>query len=180
MSKLTPAAGQRILDTDRIRKALLSKAGPAKWNDEDAYVRADQAESIGNALCEQVHRHLRTERTGYLFKKKLGGRGEKITMAKASIVSPKLKFFAELDFLVDISWEVWMHLEPHQRVALIDHELSHFGIDETDKGEKVRVIFPHDVEEFDGIIRRWGFWKPDVANFAGAVREQLELLGPKA
>ena len=119
MSKVTPDAGQRLLDTDRIRKALLSKAGPAKWIDEDAYVVADQAELIGNALCEQVHRHLRTERTGYLFKKKLSSHGGKVTMAKASIVSPKLKFFAELDFLVDISWEMWMHHEPHQQDGML-------------------------------------------------------------
>lgn len=177
MSKITPPAGQRLLQLPMIQKALLSKAGPAKWNDEDAFCAADQADRIGSALIlADVHKHLNNTRIGYLFRKKMTGRGDRIRLAHASLVGGKLQYFSELDFLVEINWEAWMHIEPHQRVALMDHELCHFGVDRT--GEDVKhLILHHDVEEFGAIVKRWGFWEQGLATFGGVVREQLELLG---
>ena len=34
----------------------------------------------------------------------------------------------------------------------------------------------HDVEEFGGIIRRWGLWRPNLVTFAQSGKDQLDLL----
>lgn len=177
MNKITPAAGQKLMRSPDIMRALLSKAGPAKWHDEDVYCLADQAAAVGAALVVAIHKHLNGARIGYLFRKKLSGR-DRITLAKASIVSAKLEFFSDLDFIVELNWDAWMHLEPHQRVALVDHELCHFGVDRTGETTK-HVLISHDLEEFGAIVKRWGLWKQDVAEFGGIVREQLDLLAGK-
>lgn len=178
MSKvLTPPPGLRIMESADIRKALLCAAGPAKWNEEDFYHDADQAKLIGRALVAEQHRHLRKERIGYLFRKKLAGRDKIHQLARASLAGRKLAYYAEIDFLIEVNWEAWMHITPTQRVALIDHELCHFGVDEDKDGKTKHLILPHDLEEFGAVVGRWGFWEEGLAQFGATVREQLELLG---
>jgi hypothetical protein len=174
-----PDIGRRILDLPPITAALLAPAGPALWSDDDVYRLAEQPQAIGDALCLETHRHLRAERIGFVFRRTLSDKGGRVTLATTSVVGAKLGFFAALDFLVEVNWARWMFLTPLQRVALVDHELSHCGIETTAKGEIRRVLIAHDLEEFRAIVARWGLWKSDVAHFAA----QLDLLagaGPAA
>jgi hypothetical protein len=62
-----------------------------------------------------------------------------------------------------------------QRVALVDHELCHFGREEDDKGNRSWVLVSHDIEEFKGIVERWGLWRPDLVVFSGAVVHAHQL-----
>lgn len=73
-------------------------------------------------------------------------------------------------FVMEISLDTWgkdvdgvrWGLSDEQRVALVDHELCHFSINE--EGEpKLRS---HTVEEFADVVKRHGLWKPDVEWFA--------------
>ena len=84
----------------------------------------------------------------------------------------KLEYFSELQLLVEVNWEAWFLLTPAQKVALIDHELCHFGREEDEKtGEVTYVTLPHDVEEFAAVVQRWGIWKHDLERFARAVTD---------
>lgn len=78
-------------------------------------------------------------------------------------------------FVVEIAQDEWIELTTKQRYALVDHELSHLRVKIGDDGERDLSIRGHDVEEFRAVIDRHGFWKPDVADFAVSVSEQMRL-----
>lgn len=157
---------------DNLVKAF-AVAYPVIWSDEEsepeAYREAEQPEAIGRVLVCSVHRHLRGRRIGYLYRQKMERNG-KTVLGKASKVGSKLAYFSNLEFLIEINWQAWASLTARQRIALVDHELSHFGIEDTDEGEKLLMI-PHDLEEFNAVVQRWGMWQPDVASFAKVLQQ---------
>lgn len=67
-------------------------------------------------------------------------------------------------FVMEIAKDEWDGSTPQQRVALVDHELCHFAVDE----DGVLGIRGHDLEEFDAVVRRHGLWRDDVQRFADA------------
>jgi len=68
-----------------------------------------------------------------------------------------------------INAEVWEMLTPKEKVALVDHELEHC-CQEDDK----YFIQGHDVEDFLAVIKRNGFWTPDLKKIeAEAVQGKL-------
>lgn len=76
---------------------------------------------------------------------------------------PGSKVFAEPLLIVEIAHDVWSGLTVEQRVALVDHELSHFGPD---------GMRSHDVEEFRDVIERHGLWTPDLEAVAETIAQQ--------
>lgn len=153
-------------------KAAFAVAYPMTWDDEDTYREAHQPAAIGDILTVTIHRHLRDKSIGYVFRQKMERNG-RIVLGKASKVGSKLAYFSQLEFLIEINWLAWAALSGRQRVALIDHELSHCGTEETDDGEKL-IMIAHDVEEFGSIVQRWGLWVPDLVAFA-KVTQQLDM-----
>lgn len=81
-------------------------------------------------------------------------------------------------FLIIIWRDFWKSRDTtdHQRRALVDHELSHLWSEEqVDKdghptGKILLSLLPHDLEEFDRIVSRYGAWQPDIEAFAKALR----------
>jgi hypothetical protein len=65
-------------------------------------------------------------------------------------------------FAIVISQPKWCSLEPEQRAALVDHELSHCGCRLDGDGNVQLYIVPHDLEEFRGVVERHGMWRRDV------------------
>ena len=153
--------------------AALARPVPGNFPEDRRYVPADQPQALGDALVEAIHTELTNARIAYLFKQSMTRRGQ-VTWAKASKASAKLELLGCVDFVVDVNWEQWKQLPPTARIALIDHELCHFGRDPED--ESWRMI-PHDLEEFGAIVRRWGLWRDDVVAFKH-VFAQLEMFGP--
>jgi hypothetical protein len=79
-------------------------------------------------------------------------------------------------FVIEISHDVWTCIDDSQRVALVDHELSHCVVEyDEDSGEPKLGMRHHDVEEFLGVITRNGLWKQDVQSLGIAASEQLSL-----
>lgn len=143
------------------------------WDDELKFVEAEQPRAIARAIIPALHEHLINAKIGYLYRKEINRRGMTV-WAQASKAGGKLAYFSELDFLIEVNWTWWNNLEPAQRVALMDHELTHCEREETDDGEKY-VIRPHDLEEFNSIARRWGSWRPSMAQFAFALGEGQQI-----
>lgn len=140
------------------------------WGDDVSYAAARQPAAIGQVLVGTIHRHLRNRDIGYLYRQKMERNG-KTVLGKASKVGAKLAYFSDLEFLIEINWSAWAGLTARQRIALVDHELCHLGIEDTDEGEKLLMI-PHDLEEFGAVVQRWGMWQPDVANFAKVCQQR--------
>lgn len=85
-------------------------------------------------------------------------------------VADDLAFYSDKDFLVEVNWSAWRLLSGPQRVALIDHELCHFSISQSEKGDTLKTILGHDVEEFHDIVSRWGLWHAPLKMFANHAR----------
>jgi hypothetical protein len=139
------------------------------WDESAKFTGAVQAAAIGAVLVRALHTNLAEFAIGYVFREKIAKRGQ-TTLAQASKVSGKLAYFSDYDFLIEVNWETWRRLTGPQRVALIDHELCHFARGESDKGDVVKQLLGHDVEEFNAIVSRWGLWKGDLAIFGNHVR----------
>lgn len=156
----------------------LTRPSLRTWSKGDTYQPALQAAAIGAVLVDAIHTHLVGAEIGYLFKEKIAKR-DRTVLAQASKVSGKTAYYSHLDLLVEVNWQQWTFAGPADKIALIDHELSHFGREEDDKGRTQYVLLSHDLEEFGAIVRRWGLWKPDVRAFAHAIRDvqQSDLFG---
>jgi hypothetical protein len=146
----------------------------AQWDPERTFEPAPQPRAIAEVLIEAVHDHLQGAKIGYLFKEKMKTRA-RVVLGKASKAGSKLEFFDDLDFIIEFNWQEWRRLSPMQRIALVDHELCHFGLEEDAEGNRDWVLEPHDIEEFKGVVQRWGLWKPDLVVFAGAVVHAHQL-----
>lgn len=146
------------------------------------YEIAHDAKPIGEALIKDYHRHLLTTDTPllYIFRSQHTLSNGRVVFAKAKRVTGMNAFLAyrqlfeeEGDYppvinVIEIAKDVWFHLQPKQRVALIDHELCHFGDDGTMRG--------HDVEEFRAVIDRHGLWRPEIQDLAMSI-SQHKLFG---
>lgn len=168
---LTPTASTLMQSTGMV--SALACYVPPVWPDDTAFQKAEQAQAIGGVLVATLHRHLVGADIGYVFRENMATH-DRTTLAKASKAGAKLGFFAGLDLCIDVNHTAWLTLSNEQRVALIDHELCHFGVEDTDKGLRYALL-SHDVEEFGAIVTRWGLWKPDLRAFGRVVAEQAEL-----
>ena len=78
--------------------------------------------------------------------------------------------------ILDLAW--WLGADRFHRCALVHHELKHAGFKKDTEGDQVFtadgdpiwVIEPHDLEEFNDTVRRFGAWKGDISSFMAALR----------
>lgn len=82
--------------------------------------------------------------------------------AKAERFPKRFRPLGEYDFAVTISKPIWDRLTDRQREALVYHELLHCGRDA--KG-KCRIV-PHDVEEFELVVKHYGLWEFGLRQFS--------------
>lgn len=141
------------------------------------YTPAPEVQAIADKLIDQYHDHLRRVRIEYVFVTELVKKGGKLIWGQARKVSGLSAWLATPEeersdepnpfFVVEIILPMWNRLEERQRIALVDHELSHFSTDYNDKP----LMIPHDLEEFTNVVRRHGLWRPEVEFFAEASRQ---------
>jgi hypothetical protein len=142
---------------------------------------------IAEMLIEEHHPHLLDVAYRVVFRSKAKKVGkEKVALGTAEIISGRFAYFVMTEeevakqaetfenpykmFWMELSADTWEELTPKQRIALVDHELCHFGIHfDEDKDEPEMIIVPHDIEEFNDIARRHGLWLSDVERFAAIV-----------
>lgn len=72
-------------------------------------------------------------------------------------------------FLIVVWQRAWEELKPQQREALIYHELLHANVEFDSDGQPKLGLVGHDIEEFDDVVRRYGVWLEDIADFAEAI-----------
>lgn len=143
------------------------------------YWPATEAERLGRDLIRKHHDHLSEVRVDYVFRDKASksngktvfGKARKISGLQAYLAVPEEErrrdTFIEDFFVVELAADVWACLTDEQKVALVDHELSHCGIDVDEKSsEETLATRPHDLEEFRAIVERHGLWQPDLELFA--------------
>src|SRR5262249_31231197 len=71
-------------------------------------------------------------------------------------------------FVMLITKPAWDKMKKAQREALVDHELCHMDIDD-ETGRP--MIKPHEVEEFNAIVRRHGLWEESLELFFKSAKQ---------
>jgi hypothetical protein len=144
------------------------------------YEIASDAKVIAETLIPQFHDHLtmddiplicifRSEEWNrpVLAKARLVSSGLLMFMAKQFIASVDDRFdegdTIEKIRMIEIAKPHWEKLDPSQRVALIDHELCHFGAG--------GGLVEHDLGEFRAVVERHGLWLSDVEAFVQAANK---------
>ena len=135
----------------------------------DKFEPAPEVERIAWELINKYHNHLINAKIKYLFRYGPWTSKKRETLGKAVKVSGVNQFLTGLDFIIMINAEVWDQLGYKEKVALVDHELEHC-CEEDDK----YFVQGHDVEDFLAVIKRNGFWTPDLKKIeAEAVQGKL-------
>lgn len=162
------------------------------------YQVADEVKKVAEPLIKNYHSHLNGAEIVYLFQNKRDratgaavipkskgrpvlGMAKLVTGLNAFLVSGATRTDGdEIDpfFVLLITKPAWDRMKAKQREALVDHELCHMGVDdETGKP----TLLPHDLEEFNAVVRRHGIWQEDVEAFFKAAKQiPLPLEAKKA
>lgn len=140
-------------------KLVKFKHLPDRWPADSLTIR------MAKTLIRKYHAEADGAAVAYLFKAKHTETNGKIKLGSCSKQSPTNKMLHGWDFIIELAWDMWAMFEPWQREALLLHEICHISRDESQW-----KIEPHNVEEFVKVIDCYGLWKPDLENFAAAIR----------
>lgn len=83
-------------------------------------------------------------------------------------------------FVIEVAEDAWSLLDADQRKALLDHELCHFCLEESEEGPPEMALLDHDVEEFVAIMERHGAWEPGRERLVAAANAHRERAKTKA
>ena len=163
------------LGLDPVKVRTLEQAheetpGLASWIEGVDFVQAGTADRIAGIILPVFHHELANARIAYLFKEKSTTRGRS-PLGKTNLLSKRDRFLSDYDFVIVFDWSRWKPLTLVQRVALVDHQLEHCGVD--DNGNFIMI--DHDIREFNTTVRRWGAWQPNVRDFFRAAKVQFEM-----
>lgn len=143
-------------------------------------------ELIGKHYPDIVDSACRIE---WVFRSEAAKHGGKLRLGSCKKISGQTAFLSQVGtvseayvepkylsyYLIEIAEDCWQELSASQRVALIDHELSHIYLDhDDDEGWTLKTI-SHDLEEFAAVVQRHGLWEPGLAWFAKVTSKQWTL-----
>lgn len=144
-------------------------------NDAD-YLPAFDLEAIADALIADSPEFgfLRKYAIGYLWKRNGATKNQKVTLGQCSKAPPKVRFYAKVTFLIEISANHCRdaRLTNRQMEALIYHEISHCFEVVTKKGDIKPGIIGHDLEMFFNEYRIYGTWHPMLGEAERVFRQE--------
>lgn len=142
------------------------------------YSAAPQVANIASKLIPEHHDHLADVTVEFVFRSEHAERHGNVVLGKARKVSGLNAFLVhaatgeggdEPFFVIEVAQDIWSVFTSDERVALVDHELSHCRIKVTKDGTQLYVA-PPDIEDFAGVINRHGLWRPDLREFFKTVK----------
>ncbi len=163
----------------------MAKPKPLAYELVDADTAADLA-AITKDLIEKHHRHLRQASIRFAWAYSWAEDADGfITLGQAKKIGELERDATGVDFYLILNNAIWQELGEAERVALIDHELSHCEVCYDEKGEprrdvRDRIVYrlrKHDFEGFGANVRRHGKNAPGWTSFAK--QAQLELFPRK-
>jgi hypothetical protein len=128
-------------------------------------------------MLPTFHPELATARIKYILVDKGSQKGGRPVFGKCRRISGALEYLLELDFLVEVSGDIWNELSVEQRQSLVDHLLERCtGEEDENTGEMVWKLREPDVQEFATILRRRGAWTAELTEFV-SVAKTLDVEG---
>lgn len=131
-------------------------------------------------MIKKTHPRLADATVRVLFKEKLGTSHGMAQIGKPEVADAKMVFLASVDLIVWLDSGFWAMATPEQRLALVDHELTHFVMKTDSDGNEGYQLRHHDVEEFAEVIERRGMWQEELVRFGDALQPYLPGFGNAA
>ncbi|HHZ06932.1 MAG TPA: hypothetical protein GX401_09175 [Clostridiales bacterium] len=135
--------------------------------------------NIAEEIISEYHPHLKDIKIAYLFRSgKWKSKGEPI-MGRALVAAPMWRCASGFDLILVINEMMYKNLDRKGKKALLDHQLSHFSVQETGSlvfGEKTWAIRGHDVQEFSDVVKRHGICFSNLRSLMSGQQLQLESL----
>lgn len=144
------------------------------------YDRAESVEEIAKELIRKHHTELVNTKIAYLFKNRPIKANGRDVIAFSSKCSGIVKVLSEIDVVVIISYPSFQQLDERQKLAVIDHELTHLFVEEDSTGAPKLRKLAHDVEEFSVIIERYGLYQEDLVRLGKVIQTVTVYEGKKA
>lgn len=129
--------------------------------------------TIAEELIEDHYKHLLGVNIGFIFRDEAPNSGGKITLGKASVVPAHMRPYVDFEFMIWLAEDKWHLANDLQKRALVDHELAHCIFKEGNPAMR-----PHDIEEFNDILERYGLWKADLWAAKTAMHTALQISLP--
>jgi len=134
------------------------------------FSHAEEVQIIAERLIEIFKPELEGFEIRYTFCSENPKKDGREAIALARKVSGFYAFLAGSPdgfFCIEVGMPAWEELTAHQRIAVVHHELCHFGI--TEFGHL--AIIGHDIEEFHEIAATHGAYFDRLQTFADAVEQ---------
>ena len=140
--------------------------------------RAEIPEDMSKQLIAKYHEHLINAKIAYLYKNKPIVKGGRLVIATAEKCNPKTKALCtyseegeSFDFIITISYKAWNNLSDSQKLAVLDHELSHCMVSDDEKtGEPLFQLISHDFEDFYSVIKRNKLYSKDLETLVSVIK----------
>ena len=131
---------------------------------------------IATEIIDEYIPELQDASIGFLFRDKAPKKGNGVVLGQARRVGAEYAALGlDYDFIIWLAEDWYYNLDDGQRKALIHHELLHCEITYKDD-EPVAKMRNHDFEEFNDIIKIYGFWRPRSEDLVEAVQAALPLM----
>jgi len=134
----------------------------------------EPARAIAQEIIAERREDLVDVRIAYLFTDTVLKEKGKFVLGRTYKADPKVQFFGDVDFVLVFPAELWAKMTDEQKLAVVDHELTHCCVELDENDEPTYSVRPHDFEGFLDEIERHGFWTSDLKNLEDKV-SQLDL-----
>jgi len=122
------------------------------------YYESVEVADIARELINDYHQGLKEAKIVFLFRDKAPKYRERVTLGAARRTNPIESTLIGYDFVIWIGEDEWNGMDKKTKRALVDHELSHCGLDE--KGNW--TTYDHDFTGFNAVLARHGYWSGDL------------------
>lgn len=134
-------------------------------------------ETLANQIIKDHRPNLGMLKIAYLFRDEAPVSDGKITCGMCYRADDRNRAVHGLDFIIEISKDIWDEATDQFKIALMDHELGHVGIRMQEDGtlemdeKTLRIktfVKKHDIEEFEEILERHGAYHKSLREFLAA------------
>ena len=190
-------AKQVPMPDPELSTSLVDRFDPS--SDLEAWVDSCFIEA-GSELENEDHAHLQVASIGYLWTNVANTKKGRTIIGMAELGKPQgamgkwnrarairqvRDWFGDIpDYIITISAEWWVSVTDAERCALIEHELYHCAQDvdafgapkfSRDTGKPSFTVVGHDVEEFVGVVRRYGAEAVGIRDLVDAANAGPEI-----
>jgi len=141
------------------------------------YRPAVEAEELVRQVIDSYHPHLKEAKIIYLFRSGKWRVRNRTVRGKALIASQPWRYICGNDLVLILNEPLYLSASAEGKLALIDHELSHFNPPVFDKnGDPVWTLRDHDVREFSDVVKRHNICMSNLLACADDGMVQLNMM----